>query len=149
MSLQLLYSHFDSKQGLFEAAVVGPFEDFIDSYTATWSATYDDSDDMATMLRTYIEDVYHLARRHRDLLRAVPPEALGRTHARGVFDQIESFCERLVREGGLRFDAPIAVRAVLVLVLTMAVYEDQLLPGRDRSDIIAELTETLLFGLMR
>jgi AcrR family transcriptional regulator len=149
VSEQSLFSHFESKQGLFEAAVLEPFDEFIDQYTNTWADALTDVDDPAEMLARYIDGLYTIVREQRLLFLALSLDHFIAGPGKRVFDQIERFTAQLADAHGYVFDPAIAVRSVIVLVVSMALLEEQLLPGRDRGVIVAEITATLLRGLTR
>jgi AcrR family transcriptional regulator len=149
VSEQSLFSHFEGKQGLFEAAVLEPFDGFVRQYTADWVTAPAGVDDPAEMLARYVEGLYALVREHRQLFRALSLEHFAHGPARSVLDEIERFTARLADAHGYLFDPAIAVRSVFALVISMALLEEQLLPGRDRGEIVAELTATLRSGLTR
>lgn len=149
MSEQSLFSHFESKQGLFEAAVVAPFEQFITTFTAEWSSALGYVDDPAAMLARYVDGLYTIVREQRQLFLALTLDHFLAGPAKAVVDQIEQFTAELAEAHGYVFDASIAARSVIILVVGWAVLEEQILPGRERRDIIAEITATLLNGLAR
>jgi manganese transport protein len=132
VSEQSLFSHFESKQGLFEAAVLEPFEEFIDQYTNKWADALTDVDDPAEMLARYVDGLYMIVREQRRLFLALSLDHFITGPGKRVFDQIEQFTARLVDARGYVFDPTIAVRSVVMLVVSMALLAVQHRRGQRR-----------------
>jgi AcrR family transcriptional regulator len=146
---QSVFSHFGSKQGLYEAAVLEPFGAFVDAFTATWDDPVYEVAGLEAMTARYVEGLYDVVCANRDLFRALPADHVSHESTQSLFAVVERWVTPLVRANGYGFDPAIAVRSVFVLVTTMAVLKDDLLPTRSREEITAELTGTLLNGLTR
>jgi AcrR family transcriptional regulator len=147
VSDQSLFSHFESKQGLFEAAMLEPLGQFIRSYVDAGSAGLEDTGS-EEMLRRYVEGLFDLVVANHQVFLALSPEHLQREPAHGIIAEIEGFSARFAFAHRLDFDPVFASRAVLSLVVCMALFHDYLLPGYDRSSIVGQLTSVLLAGLL-
>jgi AcrR family transcriptional regulator len=82
-----VYRHFGSKQELFVAAVVAPFERFSAHYAERWWPVVDAGTDNATVLRGFMDDFYDALCENKDavvaLLMAQGDPAAGEAIAEG------------------------------------------------------------------
>lgn len=148
VSDQSLFSHFESKQGLFEAAMLEPLGEFIGAYVAAGSSVPLQDTGSEEMLRRYVEGLYDLIVANRQVFLALSPAQVEHEPARGIIAEIENFSARFADSHELDFDPVFASRAVLSLVVSLALFQDSLLPGYDRATIIGQLTSVLLSGLL-
>src|SRR5437879_569498 len=54
----LIFKHFESKAGLFEAAVVQPFRSAVDAFAANWSASAEQPHAGEQTARRYVEALF-------------------------------------------------------------------------------------------
>jgi AcrR family transcriptional regulator len=59
-----LYTHFGSKAGIFSAAVVEPFQQFIESFRVTLARDHGAPDEH--LARTFVRDLYGTLEEHRE-----------------------------------------------------------------------------------
>ena len=147
VSDQSLFSHFDSKRGLFEAAMLEPLAEFIRTYVAAGSARLEDTSP-EEMLRRYVEGLFDLVVANQQVFLALSREHLDGEPARAIVAEIEDFSARFAASHHFDFDPVFASRAVLSLVVSMALFHDFLLPDYERSAIVGRLTSLLLAGIL-
>jgi AcrR family transcriptional regulator len=148
VSEQSLFSHFESKQGLFEAAMLEPLGEFVRTYVAAGSDASPEEIGSEEMLRRYVEGLYDLIAANRQVFLALSPEQVEHEPARGIIAEIENYSARFAVARALDFDPVFASRAVLSLVVSLALFQDVLLPGYQRKTITDQLTSVLLSGLL-
>jgi AcrR family transcriptional regulator len=146
---QSVFSHFGSKQGVYEAAVLEPFEQFVRQFTLDWTDAVTEIESLEEMMARYVEGLYTVVRDQHELFSALPPDHVRHVATREVFDQVERWVQPLVTTHGYAFDPAMAVRMVFIVVTNTAMMEDDLLPHLSRAEIIDNLTATLLHGLTR
>jgi AcrR family transcriptional regulator len=145
---QLLFNHFGSKQQLFTAAVVRPFEEFVETMLAQWQVVTAVGPEPHRMMREYVEGLYALVVEHQALFRALSDDPFG-PHVQPVLDRLETLTAEIAARDGYTFDPHIAVRIVFAAVTTVALHQESLLGDRCVDDIVDELAATLSAGLAR
>lgn len=151
VSETVLFRNYGTKERIFQAAVVQPIDDFLRTYTTGWLDIPLGESDPDEMLRTFVESLYDLALSNRNLLRAAAGEELGR-EGQTALARLEHMAAEIARAHGYSYDPPIAVRAVVAMVLTMALFNEALFGSdtpADRDGVLAELTGILTRGLER
>jgi AcrR family transcriptional regulator len=145
---QLLFNHFKSKQQLFTAAVLHPFEEFVEERLNTWQAVIEAGDQPRRMMREYVAGLYALVLDHPAVFQILGSDPFG-AHVRPMLDRLETLTEEMAARHGYTYDPHIAVRIVFAAVTTMALHQQPLLRDRSVENIIDELAETLAAGLTR
>jgi len=153
----LIFNYFGNKAGLFEAAVLEPFSHFVGEYVDRFEG---EPGSLEEETRFYVAGMYDLFRRQRKLVLALVAAAafdqdaledkVTATFAR-LLTPIDEFVAREVgRRGWRRFDVPTIVRAMLGMIVSMAVldnlfYEE---PGNRPSEelLVDQLTNLLVGG---
>jgi AcrR family transcriptional regulator len=141
-----IFRAFSSKEELFKAAVLSPFEQFMARYTGEWLPEPTRGTPQEA-LREFAEELYTLVSEHRHIFTAVVSNGLVGPAAQPVFDRLEQVSDAIKNEYGLQWDTPIAARAMVAMVSTMAVFENAIYPTGnkpDRTRIIDELTRILI-----
>jgi AcrR family transcriptional regulator len=146
VSETLLFRHFSSKQTLFDVAVVEPFDEYVARYTGEWAALDSPPE---TMIRDLVEHLYDLVIEQRLVFGALGANhlAAGAQHA---FTQLEHMAGAIAEKFGFGYDTQVATRAVVAMIVSMALLGDDLFPsgeGPGRERILDELTGILLSGL--
>ena len=98
-------------------------------------------------LRQFAQELYTVVIDHRRLFAFLVASGLVGTDAQPVLARLEKVSDGVKYEYGLQWDTPIAARAMLGMVISMAMFEDVLYaPGRrpSRKRIIDELTRILI-----
>jgi AcrR family transcriptional regulator len=141
----LLFRAFGSKQQLFEAAVVQPFDDFLAAYADRWMGRDMPLGTTEELLRQFVEELYELALEHADLFRAMSQADLARAGAPPAFARLEAMGESIKRATGAQFDPHLGVRIAAVTVIATAHFGDALF-GRstDRQRVVDELVRMLV-----
>ena len=156
----LLFTNFGSKAQLFEAAITGPFDTFVDDYIHGWQKTVGDASALER-LEGFIRGLMDLTERNRGLLLdAISPRSsaatTGTDNARAaVIGGISRAFQRVhvLDEGPhpWKFE-PAAILAATHGLVMSTVLLDQFLfpadgPAPDRAAFIAELARFMLYGL--
>ena len=145
---QLLFNHFGSKQQLFTAAVLRPFEEFVEELLNTWQATIATGGQPRRMMREYVAGLYALVVEHPAVFQTLSSDPFG-AHVKPMLGRLETFTAEMAARHGYTYDPHIAVRIVFAAVTTVAVHQQALLGDRDEEHIIDELAATLAAGLTR
>jgi AcrR family transcriptional regulator len=159
----LLFRNFGSKAALFTEVVVGVFEDFVGGWRdlgterlASWS-----DEELA---REFIGRLYDVMAENRGLMISYiatgvfDPEVVSLDRAPtfiGALDRLARWSEReFVEHRHLpRMNILVANRAIVGMILSLALFDDWLLPaGKDRptrDEVIEELAALILYGVDR
>jgi AcrR family transcriptional regulator len=144
---QLLFNHFESKQQLFAAAVLRPFEALVEQQLIEWQHVVAAGAQPHRMMRVYVEGLWALIRGNRALFRALSADPFG-THMTPVLDRLEQLTAEIAQRHGYPYDPHIAVRIVFAAVTMLALHEEAT-AGRSEADIVHELAKTFEAGLTR
>lgn len=153
VSEPLIFSHYGSKAELFNRAVLGPFDEFIDDFVARWNSElqYLSNEDLA---REYYTRLYDMLTTHKELLRALISvsaydEGLdgdaSETHMSrqlGRLDALMISQEQRDRRG-ITGDVVFSSRIGFAAVVATAVLEDWLFPKGEQHPSRSELIEHL------
>ncbi|WP_433632644.1 TetR/AcrR family transcriptional regulator [Nocardia sp. CA-120079] len=153
----LLFRHFGNKAGLFDSAVLDPFETFVDRWTWHWSHHGLSGESVEELARDYVTLLYEFFDDNRQLVTAL---LAARTHHPAAAERIESLftrLERTVRDGVAEHGLPtrdpmMTVRLTFGMVLSAVIHADLLFVGGSapaRADVITELTYYVLHGISR
>jgi AcrR family transcriptional regulator len=152
----LIFSYFGNKAGLFEAAVLEPFSHFVGEFVDRFEA---EPGNLEEETRVYVAGMYDLFRRQRKLVLAlVAADAFDQdaledkvtaTFAR-LLAPIDDFVAREVgRRGWRRFDVPTIVRAMLGMIVSMAVLDNLFYDepaDRPHEELVVDQLTSLLVG---
>jgi AcrR family transcriptional regulator len=158
-SERLIFSYFETKRGLFQAAVLEPFGEFIEHYTRSFDEQ-ERSSTLSVETARYVEGMYDLFDRHRQLVQALVG---ARAPERDSLDDpvtavfaallrpIEELAAAEARRRGLStVDPPLMARATLGMVMTLAAFDDLFYdrhnPRPARRHVIDQLTTLLITG---
>lgn len=160
----LLFTNFGSKAQLFESAVTGPFDEFVDDYIRGWRQTPDDATELER-LEGFIRGLLDLTERNRGLLvDAISPRSdassngpdSARARARAtVISGVSRAFQRVhvIADGPhpWKFE-PAAILAATTGMVMSTVLLDQLVfpadgPVPDREAMVGELARFMLYGL--
>jgi AcrR family transcriptional regulator len=104
-----IFRAFTSKQELFNAAVLMPFENFMAHYSGEWLPDPARGTPQEA-LREFAEDLYTLVSEHRHIFTAVVTNSLVGPAAQPVFDRLEQVSDAIKDEYGLQW-TPLFPRA--------------------------------------
>jgi AcrR family transcriptional regulator len=147
----LIFKHFESKAGLFEAAVVHPFQTAVDSFTAEWSASAEQPHAGEDTARRYIEALFDLLEGHTELLLALMADHRGEGSLVPVMEELERVgLSEITAQGWSGMNVRVLARLHFGMVAFNAAFGDALYPpgeGRpSREEIIDEMTAFLVHG---
>jgi AcrR family transcriptional regulator len=156
----VVYWHFKSKRGLFEAAVTEPFAAFVQEFFSAWAARTPGERPAVEEACDYLTGLYDVLHAQRRLLIAMladqefdgSPDAGARELPMTVNELLELH-EQLLRpeiakRGYREFDVRIRSRLFFATIFTAAVHGTLLEPGGDldRDAYIRELAEMSIHG---
>ncbi len=146
----LLFRNFTNKERIFQEAVARPIERFFHDYTEYWLSAPLSESDPEEILAAFVGSLYDLARDNRLLLLAATPNHLGHG-AQGALAELERLAAETGAAHGLEYDSAIAVRAVVAMVITVAVFDEPLFGARgtvERDHVVSQLTGLLTHGFV-
>lgn len=151
----LLFRHFGSKAGLFDEAVLLPFESFVDEWTSQWAHHGLTGSSFFELGREYIELLYGFFDDNRELVVAL---LSAQGHHPAVAARLQEMFARLaetVRDGTAEYGLPTrdpvtTVRLTFGLVLSMIEHGELFFAGGkrpSRDEIVDQLTKYVLYGV--
>jgi AcrR family transcriptional regulator len=158
-----IYRHFQSKAGLFTAAVAEPFAALLDEYRATFASQFDEPWDDDRLMREFLREFFTHLRARREavialLASAGDPDAADAVDAAAdrlneVFEALESFAaERARRVGGYSPEqADLWLRLLAGMVTAVAVFDRWFVPAgwEHRSDELLDvMADMALRGIL-
>ena len=147
VSETVLFRHFPTKERLFEAAVVEPFEEYVARYTEGWRHVPVTSADPATVLRDYAAALYDIVAAERELFAALMARGMHSDELTAAFARLDEMADIVAAQHHLDYDGPVAVRAAFMMVMSSSVYCESLFAGAEgmtRDRIVTELGEMLV-----
>ena len=164
VALSVMYRHFDSKEDLFQEAMLAPLVAFFDEFAETWKDQREEPWDAYRLLRSFVASLYEALVSHRASLAMLA----GASHETDpdVVRQVQVAVARLfeeilvigVEESKRRrwFSADgldLAIRLIVGLVLGVVAFQPVVLAGTheadDVEDLLNALTALSLWGLRR
>jgi AcrR family transcriptional regulator len=155
----MVYRRFGSKAELFEAAVLGPFNDVVSDYLAAWESQVEAPATVEELTRQFVEPLYDLLSEHRGLVLALISAGIGAEADRepaipGLPEMIERLEPQIEIEAVRRplpgLDVPATLRVSIGMVIGMAIL-DRWLHGADyelsRERIVEEMVRFCLYGV--
>lgn len=147
VSETVLFRHFPTKEQLFEAAVVEPFEEYVARYTEGWRHVPATAADPETVLRDYAAELYDIVAAERELFAALMAHGLHSDELTAAFERLDEMAGVVAAQYNLGYDGPVSVRAAFMMVVSTSVFHTSLF-GDDaamtRDRIVAELGEMLV-----
>ena len=139
----VIFRIYPSKQALFDAAVLQPFDEFISEYTARWMAAPIPGGKPEEVLQQFVEELLDLVRRNRHLVAALASSGSLTARAQPVLTKLEEMGAVIAQTHGLQFDPKLSVRIAAVMVVAVAMLEDELFGGAgDR--LVTEMVRMLV-----
>lgn len=160
VSETLMFRYFGSKVGLFRAAVVQPFLDFVDEFTQTSGRSSFQMEDEEAATRQFLGGLYDVFHEHRGLVAmffAAETMLSSELAESGVLAEVAQRLQSLVDIGReqlrlrhhLELERPwLTTRATLSMVAGMATFGPSFYGNHraSRTAIIEELTQAVLHG---
>ncbi len=163
VSESAIYRHFGSKSGLFAAAVLAPFLQFLGAFTDASARYLSQPLDDEAMMRLFVSELLDQLTEHRRALRmflAAAEDLDGETTAAfygGFNDVMVKLGEVVGSEARLRQrrlrgrGAEMSVRTTVGMVMSLVVLDDWFRPPSDarptRDELIEHLRDILLYGI--
>lgn len=141
-----MFRIFPTKEALYEAAVIEPFEAFLDDFHERWMSGPVPGGAPQDVLRQFVVGMHGLVRENRSIISALNTEAVS-SAVQKAFGGLEQVGHAIADSYGLDFDVAVAVRIATVAVTAVSLLEDSLFPagtdiGSDR--IIDEMVRMLV-----
>src|SRR6201997_2279552 len=140
---QVIFRIYPTKQALFDAAVVEPFDQFLSEYTARWLAAPTPGGKPEQVLQQFVEELHDLVRENRQLVAALASSGSLTARTQPALAKLEKMGAVIAETHGLLFDPELSVRIAAVMVVAVTMVEDQLFDGaNDR--LVAEVVRMLI-----
>ncbi|MGV0735051.1 TetR/AcrR family transcriptional regulator [Mycobacterium syngnathidarum] len=151
----LLFRHFGNKAGLYEEAVLSPFEKFAEEYAATWAGHRIGEKPLESALRDYVAMLYEFFASHRSLLLALQRGWQDNPMTADYLNQSFARMQQVALEAAAEFGLPdrnfsLTTQLIVGLIMSTAVHGDFLLPPAEHdssSTAIDGLCEYVLRGV--
>jgi len=140
-----MFRIYPTKEKLYEAAVLGPFEGFLDGFTAHWMAAELPGGRPEEVLEKFVRELHDLVSRNRSLIAALASGDPLTAGTQRALAQLETVGTAIAQSHGLDFDVPVAVRIATATVVATTMFEDALFPqplGGER--LLNEMTRMLV-----
>ncbi len=139
----VIFRIYPTKQALFDAAVVEPFNEFLSEYTARWLAAPTRGGSPEEVLQQFVEELHDLVRENRQLVAALASSGSLTARTQPALTRLEKMGTVIAETYGLPFDPKLSVRIAAVMVVAVTMVEDQLFNGaKDR--LVAEMVRMLV-----
>lgn len=153
---KVIFRHFGTKAGLFEAAVVDAFAEFLRDHIAAWRGHFDlEVHDARPPIAAYIGGLYDVLVENRALLQAYLGSAADGTNRDLLGRALQPLDDLSVQErvslGWGPIDIVVTTRATFGMLMSLAVYDDFLFPADarpSRDAVVEECTALVLDGWM-
>jgi AcrR family transcriptional regulator len=140
---QVIFRIYPTKQALFDAAVVEPFDEFLSEYTARWLAAPTPGGNPEEVLQQFVKELHDLVRENRQLVAALAASGSLTARTQPALAKLEKMGTVIAETHGLLFDPELSVRIAAVMVVAVTMLEDQLFDGAgDR--LVAEMVRMLI-----
>jgi AcrR family transcriptional regulator len=140
---QVIFRIYPTKQALFDAAIVEPFDQFLSEYTARWLAAPTPGGKPEEVLQQFVEELHDLVRENRQLVAALASSGSFTARTQPALAKLEKMGTVIAETHGLLFDPELSVRIAAVMVVAVTMLEDQLFDGAgDR--LVAEMVRMLV-----
>ncbi|HEX3287128.1 MAG TPA: helix-turn-helix domain-containing protein [Mycobacterium sp.] len=152
----LLFRHFGNKAGLFDEAVLGPFESFVDDWADRWARHGISGGSIFELGRAYIELLYGFFDDNRELVVALLSAQAHHPDAAARLQALFARLAETVREGTAEYGLPptedpvATVRLTFGLVLSAVEHAELFFAERERpsrQELIDQLTRFMLYGV--
>ena len=140
---QVIFRIYPTKQALFDAAVLEPFDEFLSEFTTRWLAAPTPGGDPEEVLQQFVEELHALVGENRQLVAALAASGSLTARTQPALAGLEKVGAVIAETHGLLFDPELSVRIAAVMVVAVTMLEDQLFEGAgDR--LVAEMVRMLV-----
>lgn len=140
-----MFRIYESKERLYEQAVLGPFSRYLDDFAERWMAIEAPGGHPSEVLAQFVRELHDLVVDNRALVAAMDLNDVVGDHAQASLAHLERVGRTIAERYGLDFDVPVAVRIATVSVLATTLLEETLFPPAMRGERLrAELTRMLI-----
>jgi AcrR family transcriptional regulator len=139
----VIFRIYPTKQALFDAAVLEPFEEFISAYTTRWLAAPAPGGNPEEVLQQFVEELHDLVRQNRQLVAALASSGSLTVRTQPVLAKLEKMGTVIAQTHGLPFDPKLSVRIAAVMVVAVTLLEDELFDGTGNR-LVAEMVRMLV-----
>jgi AcrR family transcriptional regulator len=140
---QVIFRIYPTKQALFDAAVLEPFDEFLSEYTARWLTAPTPGGNPEEVLQQFVEELHDLVRENRQLVAALASSGSLTARTQPALAKLEKMGAVIAETHGLPFDPELSVRIAAVMVVAVTMVEDQLFDSAgDR--LVAEMIRMLV-----
>ena len=161
VSFPLLFKNFESKEGLFNAAVADPFSELLEQYEKDWEALAAAGGSEHELVSRFVRRFYDLACENRVLLLSCAARrATGGTgpeldvvgqFATIVHRSLQPILKKYGKEQNWRNDPLVTVASCIGSILGVALLDDLLFPPDIRrpsvNRLVGETVNVILYGL--
>src|ERR1700756_2655717 len=112
---QVIFRIYPTKQALFDAAVVEPFDEFLSEYTARWLAAPTPGGNPEEVLQQFVEELHDLVRQNRQLVAALASSGSLTARTQPALAKLEKMGTVIAETHGLPFDPKLSVRIAAVM----------------------------------
>jgi AcrR family transcriptional regulator len=126
---QVIFRIYPTKQALFDAAVVEPFDVFLSEFTARWLAAPTPGVTPEEVLQQFVDDLYDMVRANRQLVAALAASGSLTARTQPALAKLVQVGKVIAATHGLPFDPELSVRIAAVMVVSVTMLEDQLFGG--------------------
>lgn len=141
-----MFRIYESKEHLYDAAVLGPFTEFLESFTARWMATETPGGHPAEVLEQFVTELHDLVSQNRALIAALDWSQAAAEHTQASLDHLESVGRAIAARYDLDFDVPVAIRIATASVVATTLLEDTLFPPDQRGERLRTELVRMLVG---
>jgi AcrR family transcriptional regulator len=139
----VIFRIYPTKQVLFDAAVIEPFDEFLSEYTERWLAAPTPGGRPEEVLQQFVQELHDLVRENRQLVAALASSGSLTARTQPALTRLEEMGAVIAETHGLPFDPELSVRISAVMVVAVTMVEDQLFNGAsDR--LVAEMVRMLV-----
>lgn len=142
-----MFRIFPTKEVLFEAAVVQPFDAFMNRFSDEWLAAPVPGGEPPAVLRQFVVEVRQLVRENRTLIAAMSLGTASHPSLQAAFDRLEEVGTAISKRYALDFDVAVAVRIATLTVVSTSMFEEPVFPsaaGFSGDRIVDELVRMLV-----
>jgi AcrR family transcriptional regulator len=139
----VIFRIYPTKQALFDAAVIEPFNEFLSEYTERWLAAPTPGGRPEDVLQQFVEELHDLVRENRQLVAALASLGSLTAHTQPALTKLEKMGAVIAETHGLPFVPELSVRIAAVMVVAVTMVEDQLFNGANER-LVAEMVRMLV-----